>query len=866
VTGVRAGIVAAVLATLFVAVAPVAADAPNPGASLAQLRQDVGGRGAAASPLRYAYLEKLDSHLQAVAASRLGAGSVASARLAARRQSVTISPAADVLVDVYVRGDLRRSADDLRALGMRVSAVSSRAPQRLVEGYLPAAALPGAAALDSTQAILTTLSRVNAGSVMSQGDGAINGPAARAPLGVGAAGAGVSVGIISDSIDQLPTPGAGIASSVGTGDLPPNTVALSDSAGGTDEGRAMAEIVYDEAPNLSGIYFETANGGPAAKASAIDDLVAHGVKVIADDTTYLTEPFFQDDVVAQAVDRAKAAGVAYFASAGNDSRNAWEGTFTPAPSSTSEDFDPGPGVDTMQAVATVPANVEVDVVLQWAEPWGHAATNLDLEIYDLTGGTPTLVASSTSDNALTGMPVEFAGAVAGSAPATVGIVIRRVSGAATPFMKYIAYVNGPRLTMEHPSIAGSIGPDAASASGALTVAASDYHTPQTPEAFSSRGPVTHFFDASSNPLASPTVRQKPELAAPDNVDTTVTGFTGFQGTSAAAPAAAGIAALIRSAKPSMAIDELYAIMTTPANALDCTLSAAVPDPDCGAGFTLADRAMAMALDPTPPVVAPVVTPAVPDGANGWYRGPVTVTWSASDPESPVVDPAGCGEASPGDGTSVLTCSATSAGGTTSAPLTIKRDSTAPSAPAITGIGAKTYLPATLPKASAVHCTAADPTSGIAGCTVTGYGTAFGAHTLTATATNAAGLTTTTTLRFTVAKPVAIAHLRLANVKLARLRSSGLTLTIRVAAASTRVVVKLVATVPKAASTGTRSLTIGTLTRRNVGAGTHRFRIALTQAGKLALSTLARANLKVTVGGSSARAKAASLKGSLVVRR
>ena len=538
-----------------------------------------------------------------MAASRLGAGSVASARLAARRQSVAISPAGDVLVDVYVHGNFRRSADDLRALGMRVSAVSSRAPQRLVEGYLPAAALPEAAALDSTQAILTTLSRVNAGSVMSQGDGAIDGPAARAPLGVGAAGAGVSVGIISDSIDQLPTPGAGIASSVGTGDLPPNTVALSDSAGGTDEGRAMAEIVYDEAPNLSGIYFETANGGPAAKASAIDDLVAHGVKVIADDTTYLTEPFFQDDVVAQAVDRAKAAGVAYFASAGNDSRNAWEGTFTPAPSSTSEDFDPGPGVDTMQAVATVPANVEVDVVLQWAEPWGHAATNLDLEIYDLTGGTPTLVASSTSDNALTGMPVEFAGAVAGSAPATIGIVIRRVSGAATPFMKYIAYVNGPRLTMEHPSNAGSIGPDAASASGALTVAASDYHTPQTPEAFSSRGPVTHFFDASSNPLASPAVRQKPELAAPDNVDTTVHRVHGIPGHERRRSGRRGH----RCADPVRQAEHgdrraLRDHDRPPRTRSTARSAQQFPTPTAAPASRSLTARVAMALDPTPPVV------------------------------------------------------------------------------------------------------------------------------------------------------------------------------------------------------------------------------------------------------------------------
>jgi hypothetical protein len=863
VIGLRAALVGAAVALLAIVAAPAAADVSKPSATLAQLIQDVGGRGAVANPLRYAYLEKLDSHVQVVAGSRLGDGSVASARTAARRENVTMTPAGDALVDVYVHGDVMRAADDLRALGMHVTALGTRAPQRLVAGYLPSGGLAAAAALGSTQAILAPLLRVNAGSVMSQGDAAIDGPAARAPLGAGAAGAGVSVGIISDSINQVPN---GIQGSVNSGDLPSNTVALTDSAGGTDEGRAMAEIVYDEAPNLSGIYFETAGGSAAAKASAIDALVAHGVKVIADDITYLAEPFFQDDVVAQAIDRAKAAGVAYFASAGNDSRNAWEGTFTPAPASTSEDFDPGPGVDTMQEL-TVPAGIQVIIVVQWAEPWGRATTNLDVKLYDLTGGGQTLVDSSTDDNALTGLPLEFVAATAGSVPAMLGIVIQRVSGTAAPFMKYIAYTNGPQLTMEHAASAGSIGPDAASARGALAVAASDYTTPQTPEDFSSRGPVTHFFDANSNPLAAPEVRQKPDLAAPDGVSTTVLGHFQplFSGTSAAAPAAAGIAALIRSAKPALAIDELYAIMTDPANALDCALSAAIPDPDCGAGFVLADRAVAMALDATTPVISPVVTPAAPDGANGWYRGPVTVTWNASDPESPVVDPIGCGAVGPGDGTSVVTCSATSAGGTTSFPLTIRRDSSAPSIPSITGIGAKAYLPATLPKASAVHCTAVDPTSGIAGCTVTGYGTGFGAHTLRATATDGAGLTTTATLRFTVAKPPAIAKLKLGKLGLAKLRSSGLKLTVRVAEGSTRIVVRLVATIPNTSGRGRRTLTLGMLTKTHIAAGTRTLQIALTPAAKRALSALSRARLKVAIHGSSSRAKPVSLTGSLVLK-
>ena len=58
------------------------------------------------TPQRYAYLAKIDGPLQAVAASRLGAGSAASARRAARRQGVTISAQGDVLVDVYVHGDV----------------------------------------------------------------------------------------------------------------------------------------------------------------------------------------------------------------------------------------------------------------------------------------------------------------------------------------------------------------------------------------------------------------------------------------------------------------------------------------------------------------------------------------------------------------------------------------------------------------------------------------------------------------------------------------------------------------------------------------------------------------------------------------
>src|SRR5205085_9367820 len=134
-----------------------------------------------------------------------------------------------------------------------------------------------AARLASTRAIVPTASHMSSGSTLSEGDGIIRGPLARV---FGATGAGVLVGVISDSIDQHPA--GGLAASISSGDLPANTQVVSDGplGNGTDEGRAMAEVIYDEAPGISGLVFASGVGGPATKVGAIDALVARGVRVI----------------------------------------------------------------------------------------------------------------------------------------------------------------------------------------------------------------------------------------------------------------------------------------------------------------------------------------------------------------------------------------------------------------------------------------------------------------------------------------------------------------------------------------------------------------------------------------------------------
>jgi predicted GH43/DUF377 family glycosyl hydrolase len=89
-------------------------------------------------------------------------------------------------------------------------------------------------------------------------------------------------------------------------------------------------------------------------------------------------------------------------------------------------------------------------------------------------------------------------------------------------------------------------------------------------------------------------------------------------------------------------------------------------------------ATSQAPDSTPPIVEPVVTGTL--GANGWYTSDVTVNWTVTDAESDVTARSGCDTLSVTEDTAgiTLSCSATSAGGTQTGTVTIKRDTTAPS--------------------------------------------------------------------------------------------------------------------------------------------------------------------------------------------
>jgi hypothetical protein len=153
---------------------------------------------------------------------------------------------------------------------------------------------------------------------------------------------------------------------------------------------------------------------------------------------------------------------------------------------------------------------------------------------------------------------------------------------------------------------------------------------------------------------------------------------------------------------------------------------------------------------TPPpldTTAPVITPNVAEslGNNGWYTSDVTVSWIVTDAESSITSSSACGPTTINTDTAgtTLTCAATSAGGSSSQSVTIKRDATAP-----TIGGSATPAPNTdgwNNAAVTVSFACSDDMSGIVSCTVAQPVGEGSAQSVTGTAVDNAGNSAITTV-------------------------------------------------------------------------------------------------------------------------
>jgi PKD repeat protein len=509
---------------------------------------------------------------------------------------------------------VRVTAQDVNALlpslQQRGFVVSVAYPKlHFVEGLLPVSQLrgdgQGVEAL-TTQGLLGVVSvyqpEHNAGAVNSQADYVLEAARTRNTRPKNVNGSGIKIGVLSDSFNFL----GGAAADVASGDLPAAGVQVlneGDPRFGsvTDEGRAMCQLIYDLAPGAA-LAFSTANGGEPVFAQHIKDLAdptKGNCQVIVDDVRYLTEPFFQDGVIAQAVNQVVAQNnVSYFSSAGNYADASYENAapqFVTPTGGTKRllNFDPSAATTDVTQRITVAATGTFRPILQWSDPFYTTAgvkTNLDMYLIAVnsSGVAGDTVARSTRNNIVQQYPLEnfefINSAATGTTTFDLIIVVR--GGVAPTRVKYIDYSSSATLTEWRTSSSTISGH--ASAASAFAVAAVPYFDQQTPETFTSKGGALPFlFSATGTALSTVETRQKPNITSVDGTDNTFfgsdregNGLPNFSGTSAAAPHAAAVAALLRSSEPNLTAAQVYTRLTNSARLLGTTAT----DPLTGPGL------------------------------------------------------------------------------------------------------------------------------------------------------------------------------------------------------------------------------------------------------------------------------------------
>ncbi|MGI4831636.1 MAG: S8 family peptidase [Janthinobacterium lividum] len=428
----------------------------------------------------------------------------------------------------------------------------------------------------------------NVGSVTSQGYVAHR---ANGVVPGGVNGTGIKVGVLSDSASATR-----VAALIASGDLPANTVVLPGQVGsGEDEGAAMMEIVHDIAPGAQ-IFFATADPSEAQFATNIRALrFTYGCDIIVDDISYFDESVFQDGTVANAVNDVVAAGGMYFSAAANSGNltsgtsGTWEGDFTSGgTTSLITNLEGSPvalnnfgTVSSAQTYDTLTSAASSGVWLHWADPNGGSSNDYDLFVLNSTGTTVKGYSAGTQTG--TQNPLEYVypsstcntATPTGYCPAAGDrIVVALYSGAARALHidteRATLSIGTPGATFGHNGGANTFSMAAVYWNSARRGAIPFTGGIANPdEAFSSDGPRKIFFNPDGSAITSGnflfatnggTTLIKPDAAAADGVSTATPGFLPFFGTSAAAPHAAGIAALVKSANPSLTNQQILSIL------------------------------------------------------------------------------------------------------------------------------------------------------------------------------------------------------------------------------------------------------------------------------------------------------------------
>jgi hypothetical protein len=331
----------------------------------------------------------------------------------------------------------------------------------------------------------------------------------------------------------------GYQSLLGT-ELPSTVVARSFSpqgigAGGV-HGTACAEIVHDMAPDAA-LYFANFDS-VTSHSQAVDWLISQKVDVISYSIGWFNQgPGDGRGVVNDHVRRAMGAGIKWVAAAGNEAQTHWEATFSDADGDGWHNYTAADEGNTI----SLRAGDTLAVYLNW-DDWFQSSQDYDLYIVDSVTGK--IVAGSTNAQSGTQPPTEAVG-IWTLVDRTYYVAIYRYRASRAVKLEAFFDIESAMGRMEYVVPEGSL-TIPADTDGAIAVGAT-YWANDNGELFSSRGPTSDG-------------RIKPDIAAPDGVDSASYQRQPFYGTSAATPHVAGAIALLKQRFGVYSLDQVAQIL------------------------------------------------------------------------------------------------------------------------------------------------------------------------------------------------------------------------------------------------------------------------------------------------------------------
>jgi hypothetical protein len=436
-------------------------------------------------------------------------------------------------------------------------AVSGAAPLPgigAMAGVVPA--LPAAAAAASVHSVASRLQNAAAAAV---------GPAGATPdqvrqalnaTNLGVTGAGFTVGVLSDSFDYL----GGAAADEASGALPPasQVTVLKDlpnpnNPAGSDEGRAMMQIVHDVAPGAN-LDFYTAFVSQQDFAAGILALANAGCRVICDDVLYFAEPFYQTGLVGKAIQTVEQEGVIFLTSSNNNDAKGYQAAWNPIQTATlgsevlhnTQNF--GNGSPTQTVTVGASQNVSnATMVVQWNQPYGAVTSNLEVVVFLNNVVVATVTGNGRDPYIIFTLPQGK----------TYTVAIQNLSGPDPGLIREAAVGSSSLVTIQGAN-AGTVQGHEISPYALAVGAVNAANTPGLggtlqSENFSASGAGTQLWfnnDGSAIP-GGPLVYNPVAVSGIDNIETTVPDFDPFFGTSAAAPSIAGVVADMLQANPNL---------------------------------------------------------------------------------------------------------------------------------------------------------------------------------------------------------------------------------------------------------------------------------------------------------------------------